>query len=40
VKVAQKVAAPKPAAPPPPEMFNVEVIRGDKKEESKFQTSK
>ncbi len=26
------------AAPPPPDLFNVEVIRGDKKEESKFQT--
>ena len=30
--------APKPAVAPPPETFNVEVIRGDKKEESKFQT--
>jgi pilus assembly protein CpaB len=29
---------PKPAAAPPPEAFNVEVIRGDKKEESKFLT--
>jgi pilus assembly protein CpaB len=28
----------KAPAPPPPEMFNVEVIRGDKKEESKFQS--
>lgn len=26
----------KPSAPQPPETFNVEVIRGDKKEESKF----
>ena len=29
--------AARPAALPPPELFNVEVIRGDKKEESKFQ---
>ncbi len=28
----------KAAAPPPPEAFNVEVIRGDKKEETKFQS--
>jgi pilus assembly protein CpaB len=33
------VAAPKPPPPPPPEAFNVEVIRGDKKEETKFQTT-
>jgi pilus assembly protein CpaB len=32
------VAAPKPLPPTPPEAFNVEVIRGDKKEETKFQT--
>jgi pilus assembly protein CpaB len=38
VKTARAVAAPKPMAPPPPESFNVEVIRGDKKEESKFLT--
>jgi pilus assembly protein CpaB len=38
VKTVRAVATPKPTAPPPPEMFNVEVIRGDKKEESKFQT--
>jgi pilus assembly protein CpaB len=36
VKTVRATAAPKPAAPPPPEAFNVEVIRGDKKEESKF----
>ena len=36
LKVAR--ATPKPAPPPPPEAFNVEVIRGDKKEESKFLT--
>ncbi len=35
-KVAR--ATPKPAPPPQPEAFNVEVIRGDKKEESKFLT--
>jgi pilus assembly protein CpaB len=28
----------KPLSPPPPDSFNVEVIRGDKKEESKFLT--
>ena len=38
VKAVHTVAAPKPTAPLPPEMFNVEVIRGDKKEESKFQS--
>lgn len=36
IKTARAAAPPKPIAPPPPEAFNVEVIRGDKKEESKF----
>jgi len=36
--VAKARPVARPAAPPPPEMFNVEVIRGDKKEESKFQS--
>lgn len=38
VKTAHVAAAPKPLPPPPPEAFNVEVIRGDKKEETKFQS--
>jgi len=38
VRTARAAAAPKPLPPPPPETFNVEVIRGDKKEETKFQS--
>ncbi|HET6145130.1 MAG TPA: Flp pilus assembly protein CpaB [Candidatus Acidoferrales bacterium] len=39
MKTAHVAAAPKPLPPPPPEAFNVEVIRGDKKEETKFQAN-
>jgi pilus assembly protein CpaB len=39
MKIAHVAAGPKPLPPPPPEAYNVEVIRGDKKEETKFQSN-